>query len=65
LSVKKSEALKAIINPYKKEKSDTKSHQKMQEGLLAKGKRKGGKKKKEIASSLYFAVKYTKFAFLF
>jgi hypothetical protein len=42
---KKSEALKAIINPHKKEKSDTKSHQKMQEGLLAKGKRKGGKKR--------------------
>jgi hypothetical protein len=46
---KKSEALKAIINPHKKEKSDTKSRQKMQEGLLAKGKRKGGEKKeKEI-----------------
>jgi hypothetical protein len=29
---RKSEALKAIINPHKKEKCDTKSCQKMQEG---------------------------------
>jgi hypothetical protein len=47
LAQKKSVALKAIINPHKKDKSDTKNCQKMHEGLLAKGKRKGGEKKEK------------------
>jgi hypothetical protein len=42
---KKSETLKHIIKPYKKEKSDTKSCQKMQDGLLAKRKKVGEKKR--------------------